>query len=385
MISYVNILTYQNGVYIVEGECNLKRSLIRKLSLAILTLTLLVGVASCSVKSSQNSSSSLNSNTQPVPSGNALEPENGINLRVAFFPNITHPQALVGQEQGTFNDAIGEGNTIEWTQFNAGPAEVEALFAGEIDIGYIGPGPAINAYVKSGGEFQVIAGATDGGAILVSREGLVISDLKELSGLKIAVPQFGNTQDLSLRNILLENGLSDTTKGGTVEIVAAQNADILSLMQSGEIDAALIPEPWGSRLIHEAGANLVLDFNEIWRDGDYATTVLIASKDFIEEHPWMIKQFLKAHVELTDYMISNPDEAKTMINHQLQKLTGKSLTKEILDSAFRRLVITTDPSKESVEAFSRLSYETGFISRNPDLSDLFSFDSLNQLLEQKIQ
>lgn len=350
------------------------KRLLRNVFLTILTFALLGGLASCSEKGSSISPSSPDSG-----------PEKGINLRVAFFPNITHPQALLGQEKGNFTSALGEGNTIEWTQFNAGPAEVEALFAREIDIGYIGPGPAINAYVKSGGEFQIIAGATNGGAVLVSHEELYITDLKELSGLKIAVPQFGNTQDLSLRNILFENGLSDTTKGGTVEIVAAQNADILSLMQAGDIDAALVPEPWGSRLIQEAGANLVLDSNEIWRDGDYATAVLIASKDFINKHPWITMQFLKAHAELTDYINANQLEAKTTINNQLQKLTGKSLSKEILDSAFSRLTASTDPSTESVEGFAKLSYDTGFISKSLDLSGLFALDLLNKVLEQKNQ
>lgn len=359
----------------------MKHSLIKKAAAILLSTALLGGTASCSSGSTSGTSASTAPTAQTTQTTDELTPESDVNVRVAFFPNITHSQALVGQVNGTFQEALGDSNTIEWTQFNAGPAEVEALFAGEIDIGYIGPGPAINAYVKSGGDFQIIAGATDGGAVLVSRSDLVITDLKELSGLKIAVPQLGNTQDLSLRNILSENGLTDTTKGGTVEIVAAENADILTLLQSGKIDAALVPEPWGSRLIKEASANIVLDSNEIWRDGDYTTAVVIASKDFIQEHPWIVQQFLKAHLELTNYINSNQDEAKTIINNKIQELTGKSLSQDILDSAFNRIVVTTDPSKESVEDFSKLSYDAGFITENPDLSGLFNLDILNQVLK----
>ncbi|MCB2342235.1 ABC transporter substrate-binding protein [Clostridium estertheticum] len=144
-----------------------------------------------------------------------------VNVRVGYFPNITHAQPLVGRDQGTFQKAIGSASKVDWKLFNAGPAEVEALFAGAIYIGYIGPGPAINAYVKSKGDVQIIAGA-----IFVSRKGLVIKNLKDLSGKKIAVPQFGNTQDLTLRKILSDNGLKDKTKGGTVEVRQAANADI---------------------------------------------------------------------------------------------------------------------------------------------------------------
>ncbi|HBS60973.1 MAG TPA: sulfate ABC transporter substrate-binding protein, partial [Firmicutes bacterium] len=186
-------------------------------------------------------------------------------VRVAYFPNITHAQALIGRAEGQFQQALGEGTPIEWKTFNAGPAEIEALFAGEVDIGYIGPGPAINGYVKSKGDLQIIAGATDAGAILVSRKDLVIKNISELSGKRVAVPQFGNTQDLSLRHLLQENGLADTTKGGTVEIRQAENPDIKTLLKKGDIDAAIVPEPWGSRLISEVGANVVLDYNQVWR------------------------------------------------------------------------------------------------------------------------
>ncbi|MHB1420756.1 MAG: ABC transporter substrate-binding protein, partial [Bacillota bacterium] len=147
-------------------------------------------------------------------------------VKIAHFPNITHSQALVGRAEGQFEKALGDKASIEWKEFNAGPEEIEAFLAGEVDLGYIGPGPAVNGYVKSGGELEIIAGATDAGAIFVSRKSLVIKDLKELNGKKVAVPQFGNTQDLTLRKVLQENGLKDTTKGGTVEIVQAKNPDI---------------------------------------------------------------------------------------------------------------------------------------------------------------
>ena len=85
-------------------------------------------------------------------------------VRVAYFPNITHAQALYMKDQGIFEKALGDEYSVKWTAFNAGPAEVEALFAGEIDLGYIGPVPAINANVKSHGDVIIIANACDAGA-----------------------------------------------------------------------------------------------------------------------------------------------------------------------------------------------------------------------------
>lgn len=304
-------------------------------------------------------------------------------VRIGFFPNITHSQALIGKAQGQFQKALGEKNKIEWKQFNAGPAEIEAMLSGQIDIGYIGPGPAINGYARSNGEIQIIAGAADAGAILISRKDLKIKNLKELSGKKVAIPQFGNTQDLCLRAILKENGLKDTTKGGTVEIVQAENPDIETLLDRGEIDAALVPEPWGSRMIKEVNANVVLDYDSILNNGNYATAVVIARKEFIKEHPDIVEKFLKTHVQLTDFINNNREKAMEIVNSQLNELTKKPLSEDVLTSSFNRLKITYDPEKNSVTDFVNLSLETGFLKQKPDLKELFNLDILNKILKEE--
>lgn len=306
-----------------------------------------------------------------------------VTVRVAFFPNITHSQALVGKAEGQFQKALGDSNKIEWKQFNAGPSEIEALFAGEVDIGYIGPGPAINGYTKSKGDLQIIAGATDAGAILVSRKDLAINDIKELSGKKVAVPQFGNTQHLSLINLLQQNGLKDTTKGGTVEVRQAENPDIKTLLDRGEIDAAFVPEPWGSRLIKEVGANVILDYDKVFREGKYTTAVVIARTKFIKDHPDIVEKFIEAHVELTDYINKDPEKAKELVNAQINELTKKPLAKDVLDASFKRLAVTNNPEKDSVLEFIALSVEAGFIKEKPDTGDLFNLDILNKILEEK--
>jgi len=308
-----------------------------------------------------------------------------VTVRVGFFPNITHSQALIGKADGTFQKSIGESNKIEWKKFNAGPEEITALFAGAVDIGYIGPGPAINGYAKSKGDLKIIAGATDAGAILVSRKDLPIKDVKELSGKKVAVPQFGNTQDLSLRNLLQKNGLKDTTKGGTVEIVQAANPDIKSLLDKGDIAAALVPEPWGSTLVKDLKANVVLDYNELWREGKYTTAVVVVRTQFLKEHPDLVEKFLKTHVELTDYINNSKDKAEETVNAQITELTKKSLSKDILDAAFKRLTVTNNPEKDSVLDFVTLSVDTGFLKEKPDTSDLFNLSILNKILKEKGQ
>ena len=301
-------------------------------------------------------------------------------VRIGFFPNITHSQALIGKVGGQFQKSLGN-NEIEWKMFNAGPSEMEAMLAGELDIAYIGPGPAINGYVKSKGDVKIIAGATNAGAILISRKDLKLSNLQELAGKKIAVPQFGNTQDLTLRYLLNQNGLKDTTKGGNVEIRQVENPDVKVLLEKGEIDAALVPEPWGSTLVKEIDANVVLDYNQLWRNGNYSTAVVIARKDFIEKHPDIVEKFLTTHVELSEETLKNTDQTKQIVNDEINNLTKKSLSKDVLDAAFDRMTVTYDPEKESVIDFADLSVETGILKEKPDTNGLFDLSILNKVLK----
>lgn len=304
-------------------------------------------------------------------------------VRVGFFPNITHSQALVGKNEGQFQKYIGDNYSIEWKRFNAGPEQLQSLFAGEVDIGYIGPGPAINAFTNSMGDVQIIAGASNAGAVLVVRKDADISSVKDLKGKKVAVPQYGNTQDISLRSLLKANGLEDKTRGGTVEIIQSENANTKNLLDRGKVDAALVPEPWGSRYVKEIGAKIVLDYKDIWRDGNYSTAVIVARKDFLNAHPDIVENFLRAHVELTDYINNDQENAKTIINKELKNLTNKTLPKDILDSAFQRLKVTNNPEKEAISEMVDLLVDIRYIKRNPDLKDLYDLDLLNKILKEK--
>lgn len=301
-------------------------------------------------------------------------------VRIGYFPNITHSQALLGKSEGQFEKAF-DNHKVEWKMFNAGPSEMEAMLAGELDIAYIGPGPAINGYVKSKGDVQIIAGAANAGAILISRKDLKISDLKELENKKIAVPQFGNTQDLTLRYLLKQNGLKDTTKGGSVEIRQVENPDLKVLLEKGDIDVALVPEPWGSTLVKEIGANVILDYNKLWREGNYSTAVVIARKDFIKKNPDLVEKFLKAHVELTNTLAKKDEQVKQTVNNQINELTKKSLPKDVLDEAFNRMTPTHDPEKDSIMDFIDLSVEIGTLKEKPDASNLFDLTILDKVLK----
>ena len=137
---------------------------------------------------------------------------------------------------------------------------IEALYAGALDLAYVGPNPAVAGYVRSKGEaLRVIAGATSGGVALVVRTAAGIQKPDDFHGKKIATPQLGNTQDVALRAWLQAHQLRTREKGGDVLVIPIANPDQLTLFLKGEIDAAWAPEPWASRLIQEANARLLVD------------------------------------------------------------------------------------------------------------------------------
>jgi NitT/TauT family transport system substrate-binding protein len=306
-------------------------------------------------------------------------------VRVGAFPNITHPQAMVGKNEGWFEKALGSNVKIEWKSFNAGPSAIEALFAGALDITYIGPNPAITGYVRSQGEaLRVVAGATSGGAALVVRNDSGIQKPEDFHGKRVASPQMGNTQDVALRAWLKAHGMKSADKGGDVMVLPMANPDQLTLFQKKELDAAWAPEPWATRLIKEGNGRLFLDERDLWPKGQFVTAHIIVSTKFLREHPDVVKNFIRAHVELTDWINGHLPEAKKMLNAQIQKETGKALSPALLDEAFGRLQVTYDPLRSSLLNSAHSAFEAGFLGKTmPDLSNLYDLSLLNQVLAEK--
>ena len=306
-------------------------------------------------------------------------------VRVGAFPNITHPQAMIGKANGWFEKAVAPDAKVEWKTFNAGPSAIEALFAGAIDMTYVGPNPAINGYVRSNGEaLRIIAGATSGGAALVVRSDSGINKPEDFRGKRIASPQLGNTQDVALRAWLKANGLKTRDKGGDVEVLPIANPDQLTLFLKKELDAAWAPEPWASRLVHEANGRIFLDERNLWPNGQFITTQLVVSTKFLQAHPEVVKKWVRAHVELTEWIDAHVPEAKEALNEQILKETGKALSAGVLDDSFGRLQVTYDPLRGSLLRAAQLAFDAGFLGRQmPDLSQLYDLKLLNEVLSEE--
>jgi len=103
-----------------------------------------------------------------------------------------------------------------------------------------------------------------------------------------------------------------------------------------------------------------------------------------QEHPDLVKDWIRAHVEVTDWIGAHLPEAKKLLNMQIQKETGKPLAEGLLNDAFGRLTVTYDPLRSSLMTAAKSAFDAGFLGRQmPDLSSLYDLSLLNQVLAEK--
>lgn len=318
-------------------------------------------------------------------SGTNMQTSEQKTARIGYFPNINHAQAVIGLGRGDFQKALGDNVEVKTQIFNAGPSAIEALFANQIDITYIGPGPAINGYVQSNGEaLRIISGAASGGAVFVVRNDSGINSPQDLANKKFATPELGNTQDIALRNYLLDNGYNTKENGGNVEVLTVRNPDIVTLFLTRQIDGAWVPEPWGERLVREGGGKILVDERDLWPpEGKFVTAHIIVRPDYLQNNPDVIKKLLEAHIDVTNWINSDKASAIETFNVELQKLTGKTIPEDVLNASLSRIDFTYDPIRLSLFQDANDAYNLGFLPENPDVSGIYDLTILDQALQER--
>lgn len=348
---------------------------IRRLGALAAVVLVALGAAACSPAGAGGSSAASDA---AGGSAGIAEP---IELRLGYFPNLTHATALAGIKEGFFEAALPDNVTLTTTPVNAGPEAVEAIFSGALDASFTGPNPAINAFSRSKGEaIRIISGATSGGAYLVVKP--EITSAADLHGKTLATPQLGNTQDVALRAWLKSQGLSsDAQGGGDVSIMPQANAQTLDTFRSGDIDGAWVPEPWATRLIQEAGGRVLVDERDLWPDGQYVTTHLVVTPTFLDAHPDVVKALLVGLVEATDYVNAQPTEAQAAVNEGIADVTQKGLPEAVLAGAWPNLTFTVDPIASSLARSAAEATELGLLDAT-DLHGIYDLTLLNEVLRE---
>lgn len=307
------------------------------------------------------------------------------NLRLGYFPNVTHAAAVAGVEKGIYASHLGENVNLTTSTFNSGTLAIEAMIAGGIDATYIGPNPAINAFSTSGGKaIRIIAGATSGGAALVVNP--KITKPADLKGKKVASPNRGNTQDVALRSWLLKQGLKTTVEGGgDVSVLPQELAQTLETFKSGQIAGAWVPEPWATRLINEGGGKVMVDEADLWPGGQFVTVHLIVRTEYLNEHPDVVEKLLRGHLAATDFVNQSPAEAQTLVNQGIAKVTGKPIAESVIKGSWKNLRFTFDPVASSLHKSAEDAKSVGLLNGSTNLDGIYDLTMLNKLLRDRGQ
>ncbi|WP_261665398.1 ABC transporter substrate-binding protein [Deinococcus sp. Marseille-Q6407] len=333
-----------------------------------------VSTTSTETTSGSANNSAASNSAASAATGGATAPE----LRLGLFPNVTHAAGLVGVDKDLFKKNLGS-TTLAVSHFANGSQINEAFAAGALDAAYVGPGPAMNAFMQ-GIPLKVYAGAANAGAVLVAQSGSKAQSVKDLAGLKVAVPTRGSTQDISLRHLLHENGLKTTDEGGDVTVVPINPADMPAAFAGRQVEAALVQEPWGT-VLEDQGARLLVDEKGIWANGDYTTTVLVVNSDYAEKYPGTLQALLKAHRQAVAFVKDQPDEARAAVARQVEAMTGKRPSDADLKKALGRTQVTWDINQTTLAEYAQLNQEAGFSRQVPDLNKMLDLSVVRSLNE----
>ncbi|WP_442601888.1 ABC transporter substrate-binding protein [Paenibacillus sp. KN14-4R] len=307
-----------------------------------------------------------------------------VTVKLGIFKNVTHAAGYVALENGYFQKNFGDNVKIEVTSFDNGSEFSTALATGAIDLGFVGPGPSTNQYVKSK-NFKVISGSNNGGAVLAVGKESGINTVKDLVGKVVAIPTKGSTNEISLRLLLKQEGLKVTTDISGVQIIARAPAETLVALRQKEVDATLIPEPWGTQIEEQGVGKVLVGWDKIPpNNGNYPLTILVASDKFLAEHRDLAKGAVKANNEAIQFIKTNEEKSYELINNQLKKLSGKGMDNKLIKAALAHLNLTTDVSRPALEEMAKVSIEAGYIKElKVEQLDLSKFIDLSILEEVK--
>ena len=307
------------------------------------------------------------------------------NIRVAFFPSVVHAVPIIGMETQTFANNLNTDLDIQVKIFDSGPQVIESIFSNSVDIAYVGPGPVINGFLKSdGNDLKILAGAASGGASFVIQKNSGLDLIENYSGKRIAAPQISNTQDVSLRHYLAENGLITAEKGGDVFVLNIANPDIYTLFAKGDIDGAWVPEPWATMLVEELDGVRLFDENEFWPENQFSSVLLIGRSDYIEKNPEIINKWISANEKTAQWINNHPDESKKLYNKFLKSYMGRTLPENIVEKSFSNIIITSEPLENSVYTFAERANTLGYLGHDGyTLDGIFHYENISMTINEE--
>jgi NitT/TauT family transport system substrate-binding protein len=275
-------------------------------------------------------------------------------------------------KNGYFTKELGSAGTVKTSTYTSGTQETTAILAGQLDAAYVGPNPAINAWQKSNGTaIKIVSGVATGGASIVVKP--AITSAAQLKGQSLASPSLGNTQDVAVRYWLKQQGLTTSTTGGgdvSIKPTSPNSAAVLEF-KSGQIAGASEPSPYDVEMVQDGGKVLLSEPG--------VTTVLMVTQSFLNAHPAVVADLLKANLDSLNYIKSNPAQAQADANDELAAYTGKPLSSKVIGPAFKEITFTDDPDATSLTQDAQQATSVGLLT-SVNLNGIFDLTPLNSIL-----
>jgi len=267
----------------------------------------------------------------------ACSPTTPSTVRIGYLLGDLHQLPFfVAQDKGYFAE---EGLNVEVVgPFEAGPAEMDALAAGQIDMGYVGLAPAVMAAARKV-PLSIISGVNLEGSGLVTA--MDINSVAELKSKKIATPAPGSIQYVMFGMLLANNnlGFNDIELfPGTVK-----PPDMPQSLQTGRINGYFVWEPFVAKSVVGGYGKVLVDSKEIWPG--HPCCVIVTGGDFGRSKGDVVASVMRAHRRAIDFIAANPAEAKA--------IAGKwtKLDSAVIDNAFQRVKYTYSLNKDDVKKF----------------------------------
>lgn len=210
-------------------------------------------------------------------------------------------------------------NSYEFTLAGSADELAPQLIQGDLDVLCVPANLAATLYQKTEGEVQVLCVNTLG-VLDIVEAGEAIQTIADLAGRTIYSAGRGSTPQYALEYLLRENGIEPETD---VQIQwASEHAECLAALQSDPSIVCMLPQPFAtSALAQVEGARIALDLTEVWNetaqatgnDSQLITGVAVARREFVEDFPATVTEFLDAYAASVNFVNADPAAAAQLI------------------------------------------------------------------------
>lgn len=273
----------------------------------------------------------------PLFNGLSCAPAAPATVRIGYLLGDLHQLPFfVAQDKGFFQD---EGISVQVVgPFDAGPAEMDALAANQLDMGYVGIAPSVLAAARKI-DLSIISGVNLEGSALVTE--IAFNNVSDLKSKKVATPAPGSIQYVMLGMLLSKNSLTFSDLElfpGTIK-----PPDMPQSLQTGRINGYFVWEPFVAKSVAGGYGKALVESKEIWPG--HPCCVIVTRNDFALKNAGFAAAVTRAHIKAVDFISGNPAEAKAIA----QKWTR--LDAAVIDNAFTRVKYTYALSREDVKRF----------------------------------